>query len=68
MRLASYVPEELIPLPLSGPIPELPHVAKVGCFRQAVVISLWAAGLAALTPLRNSNATRCTEPEWAVAA
>jgi hypothetical protein len=29
MRLASYVPAELIPLPLSGSIPELPHVAKV---------------------------------------
>ncbi|MGA2999842.1 hypothetical protein, partial [Bradyrhizobium sp.] len=31
MRLASYVPGELIPLPLSGSIPELPHVAEVGC-------------------------------------
>ena len=29
MRRASYVPGELIPLPLSGSIPELPHVAKV---------------------------------------
>jgi hypothetical protein len=29
MRLASYVPGELIPSPLSGSIPELPHVAKV---------------------------------------
>jgi hypothetical protein len=29
MRLASYVPGELIPLPVSGSIPELPHVAKV---------------------------------------
>jgi hypothetical protein len=29
MKLASYVPGELIPLPLSGSIPELPHVAKV---------------------------------------
>ena len=29
MRLASYIPGELIPLPLSGSIPELPHVAKV---------------------------------------
>ncbi len=29
IRLASYVPGELIPLPLSGSIPELPHVAKV---------------------------------------
>jgi len=29
MRLASYVPGELIPLPLSGSIPELPHVEKV---------------------------------------
>ena len=29
MRLTSYVPGELIPLPLSGSIPELPHVAKV---------------------------------------
>ena len=28
MRLASYVPGELIPLPLSGSIPESPHVAK----------------------------------------
>jgi hypothetical protein len=28
MRLASYVPGELIPLPLSGSIPELPHVEK----------------------------------------
>jgi hypothetical protein len=27
--VASYVPGELIPLPLSGSIPELPHVAKV---------------------------------------
>jgi hypothetical protein len=26
---ASYVPGELIPLPLSGSIPELPHVEKV---------------------------------------
>ena len=36
MRLASYVPGELIPLPLSGSIPELPHVAKVflGCERK----------------------------------
>jgi hypothetical protein len=30
MRLASYFPGELIPSPLSGSIPELPHVAKVG--------------------------------------
>jgi hypothetical protein len=29
MRLASYVPGALIPLPLSGSIPELPHVAKL---------------------------------------
>src|SRR6185436_9633741 len=29
MGLAPYVPGELIPLPLSGSIPELPHVAKV---------------------------------------
>jgi hypothetical protein len=29
MRLASDAPGELIPLPLSGSIPELPHVAKV---------------------------------------
>ena len=29
MRLASYVPEELaFPVPLSGSIPELPHVEK----------------------------------------
>ena len=27
--MASYIPGELIPLPLSGSIPELPHVAKV---------------------------------------
>jgi hypothetical protein len=30
MRLASYVPGELIPSPLSGSIPELPHVEKLG--------------------------------------
>jgi hypothetical protein len=31
MRLTSYLPgEELIPLPLSGSIPELPHVAEIG--------------------------------------
>ena len=30
MRLASYVPGELIPLSLSGSIPELPHVAEIG--------------------------------------
>jgi len=29
MRLASCVPGELIPLPLSGSIPELLHVEKV---------------------------------------
>src|SRR5712672_913572 len=29
MRLAPYFPGKLIPLPLSGSIPELPHVAKV---------------------------------------
>jgi len=29
MRLAPYFPGELIPLPLSGSIPELPHVAKL---------------------------------------
>jgi hypothetical protein len=29
MRLARYLPGELIPWPLSGSIPELPHVAKV---------------------------------------
>jgi hypothetical protein len=29
MRLASYLPGELIPLPLSGSISELPHVAKL---------------------------------------
>jgi hypothetical protein len=29
MRLASYLPGELVPLPLSGSISELPHVAKV---------------------------------------
>jgi hypothetical protein len=29
MRLASFVPGELIPLPLSGSVPELPHVAEV---------------------------------------
>ena len=28
VRLASYVPGELIRVPLSGSIPELPHVAK----------------------------------------
>jgi len=30
MRLTSYLPGELIPLPSSGSIPELPHVAEVG--------------------------------------
>ena len=34
MRPASYVPGELIPLPLSGSIPELPHVEKVFLGRQ----------------------------------
>jgi len=29
MGRASYLPGELIPKPLSGSIPELPHVAKV---------------------------------------
>jgi hypothetical protein len=29
--MASYVPGELIPLPSSGSIPELPHVAKLFC-------------------------------------
>jgi hypothetical protein len=29
MSLASYVPGELIPLPLSGSIPELPQVEEV---------------------------------------
>jgi hypothetical protein len=42
MRLASYVPGELIPLPLSGSIPELPHVAKV--ILQKVPKILRAAG------------------------
>ena len=28
MRLTSSIPGELIPLPSSGSIPELPHVAK----------------------------------------
>ena len=42
MRLASYVPGELIPLPLSGSIPELPHVAKV--VLQEVSTILRAAG------------------------
>jgi len=52
MRLASYVPGELIPLPLSGSIPELPHVAKVGGGRwMPVSIRLRATGfdLPALT-------------------
>jgi hypothetical protein len=45
MRLASYVPGELIPLPLSGSIPELPHVAKVGGGRwMPVSIRLRATG------------------------
>ena len=35
MRLASYVPGELIPLPLSGSTPELPHVEKVLLGRRA---------------------------------
>jgi hypothetical protein len=42
MRLASYVPEELIPLPLSGPIPELPHVAKVVLLKVSKILE--AAG------------------------
>ena len=42
MRLASYAPGELIPLPLSGSIPELPHVAKVAL--QEVSKILGAAG------------------------
>jgi hypothetical protein len=32
MRQTSSIPGELIPLPSSGSIPELPHVAKPGCF------------------------------------
>jgi hypothetical protein len=42
MRLASYVPGELIPLPLSGSIPELPHVAKVLCFTDPRFSGLYA--------------------------
>ena len=38
MRLASYVPGELIPLPLSGSIPELPHVAKVFSRRRTKIL------------------------------
>jgi hypothetical protein len=38
MRLASYVPGELIPLPLSGSIPELPHVAKVVLEKMAQIL------------------------------
>jgi hypothetical protein len=38
MRLASYVPGELIPLPLSGSIPELPHVAKVFLGRRTKIL------------------------------
>jgi hypothetical protein len=38
MRLASYVPGELIPLPLSGSIPELPHVAKVVLLRVSKIL------------------------------
>jgi len=34
--MALYVPGELIPLPLSGSIPELPHVAEVGDQKSAV--------------------------------
>jgi hypothetical protein len=52
MRLASYVPGELIPLPLSGSIPELPmlqksrkssdpeNLANVDLFRRCVAIQL----------------------------
>jgi hypothetical protein len=40
MRLASYVPGELIPLPLSGSIPELPHVAKLPLMRSRTMIPL----------------------------
>jgi hypothetical protein len=32
MRLTSSIPGELIPLPSSGSIPELPHVAKVAAY------------------------------------
>jgi hypothetical protein len=47
MRLASYVPGELIPLPLSGSIPELPHVEKGGCCdaEVSVIQSVQLAGL-----------------------
>jgi hypothetical protein len=38
MRLASYVPGELIPLPLSGSIPELPHVAKVVLLKMSKIL------------------------------
>jgi hypothetical protein len=38
MRLASYVPGELIPLPLSGSIPELPHVAKVAFLKVSKIL------------------------------
>jgi hypothetical protein len=46
MRLASYVPGELIPLPLSGSIPELPHVAKVEnrtSLKNLAKIDLWTS-------------------------
>jgi hypothetical protein len=35
MGRASYLPGELIPKPLSGSIPELPHVAKLPLMRIA---------------------------------
>jgi hypothetical protein len=38
MRLASYVPGELIPLALSGSIPELPHVAKVVLVKMSKIL------------------------------
>jgi hypothetical protein len=71
MRLASYVPGELIPLPLSGSIPELPHVAKVGCDYD--VIRPFRLGRRDLVPrhrrsLRNFYATQYTEPEWVAVA
>jgi hypothetical protein len=41
MRLASYVPGELIPLPLSGSIPELPHVAKLENRGEPKISQMW---------------------------
>jgi hypothetical protein len=52
MRLISYVRGELIPLPSSGSIPELPHVAEVGDDGQVG---------AKASPLKRSSASALVE-------